>query len=206
VTRASAVASQCAPTRDRITGLVLAGGRGLRMGGVDKGLAVWRGEPLIEHVLRRLRPQVAQVAISANRNLEAYHALAPVIADPDPTAFDGPLAGVLAALRAVQTDWLVVVPCDLPLLPVDAVARLAAAVGAQAGTRTAYAAPIGQTHSLVCLLHRSLTPLLERFVAEGGQRVSAAYQALGALAVPFSDAQAFINLNATADLQAANPP
>jgi molybdopterin-guanine dinucleotide biosynthesis protein A len=205
VTGASAVASHAAPTRDRITGLVLAGGRGLRMGGVDKGLAAWRGEPLIEHVLRGLRPQVAQVTISANRNLEAYHALAPVIADPDPTAFDGPLVGVLAVLCAVQTDWLAVVPCDLPLLPNDAVARLAAALDEPGGTRAAYAVPAGQKHSLVCLLHRSLAPVLGRFVADGGQRVSAAYQALGALAVPFADAQAFINLNATADLQAADP-
>ncbi|MDZ7652316.1 MAG: molybdenum cofactor guanylyltransferase MobA [Burkholderiaceae bacterium] len=193
------------PTRDQITGLVLAGGRGLRMGGIDKGLATWRGEPLVSHVLRRLRPQVVQVAISANRNFEAYRALAPVIADPDPTAFAGPLTGVLAALRAVQTDWLAVVPCDLPMLPADTVTRLAAALGAHADTRAAYAAPAGQTHSLVCLLHRSLATVLERFVADGGQRVRAAYPALGALAVPFADAQAFINLNATADLQATDP-
>ena len=205
MTGASASACIPVPTRDQIGGLVLAGGRGLRMGGVDKGLAAWRGEPLVSHVLRRLRPQVAQVGISANRNFEAYRALAPVIADPDPTAFAGPLTGVLAALRTVQTDWLVVVPCDLPLLPADAVARLAAALGAHAATHAAYAAPTGQTHSLVCLLHRSLAPALERFVANGGQRVRAAYLALGALAVPFADAQAFINLNATSDLQAADP-
>jgi molybdenum cofactor guanylyltransferase len=205
VTGTPALARLCAPTPDQITGLVLAGGRGRRLGGIDKGLATWRGEPLVSHVVRRLRPQVAQIVISANRNREAYGELASVIGDPDPTAFAGPLTGVLTALRIVSTDWLVIAPCDLPMLPTDAVARLAAALDAHVDARAAYAEPAGQSHSLLFLLHRSLAPLLERFLADGGQRVRAAYQALGARAVPFTDAQAFINLNAPADLQVADP-
>jgi molybdopterin-guanine dinucleotide biosynthesis protein A len=189
------------PARDQLTGLVLAGGRGRRMGGADKGLVTWRGEPLIVHVLQRLRPQVALLLISANRNLERYRAWAPVVEDPLPTAFAGPLAGILAALRTQSTEWLAVAPCDLPALPPDAFARLAAGID---GSRASYAAPVGDGHSLVCLLHRSLAPDLAQYLAEGGQRVSGWFAAIGARAVPFDDRDAFANFNAVADLQAAD--
>src|SRR5512134_30781 len=101
----------------QITGLVLAGGRGERMGGADKGWVQYRGRPMIEWVVERFRPQVGQLLISANRNLERYAALAHVVADSDSGATDayaGPLAGVLAGLHCAQTDWIAIVPCDAP--------------------------------------------------------------------------------------------
>jgi molybdopterin-guanine dinucleotide biosynthesis protein A len=183
-----------------MTGLILAGGRGSRMGGVDKGLIPWRGEALVVQVLQRLRPQVARVLISANRNAETYRAWAPVIADPDPTAFCGPLTGIHAALASMSTDWLAVTPCDLPELPSDAFVRLASALD---GALAAYAAPVGQSHSLVCLLHRSLAAPLDQHLASGGRRVGAWLALIAARAVPFADAQGFTNLNAAADLNAA---
>lgn len=197
-----ASASFAVPRPEQITGLVLAGGRGRRMGGVDKGLVDWHGKPLALHVIERLRPQVAALLISANRNLDRYRNWAPVIEDPEPSAFAGPLTGILAALRATTTDWLAVVPCDLPALPLDAIARLAAGLG---GARAAYAAPGSQGHSLVCLLHRSLASALARHVGDGGARVGAWFAAIGATAVPFADAAAFANLNAAADLQSDRP-
>ena len=151
------------------------------MGGADKGLVPWQGEPLIAHVLRRVQPQVARLLISANRNVETYRVWAPVIADPDPARFEGSLTGIHTALLAMTTDWLAVAPCDLPGLPLDAFARLAADLG---GATSAYAAPTGQSHSLVCLLHRSLAAPLGRFL--------------------IADAQAFCNFNAAADLRPAS--
>jgi molybdopterin-guanine dinucleotide biosynthesis protein A len=202
VTGPVAFAPLAAPARDQITGLVLAGGRGRRMGGADKGLVAWQGVPLVVHVLQRLQPQVAHLLISANRNLDTYRSWAPVIEDPAPLAFAGPLTGVLAALHAMRTDWLAVAPCDLPGLPHDAVARLAAGL---AGRPASYAAPAGTGHSLVCLLHRSLAPALARHLAERGPRVAAWFAACSARAVPFADADAFVNLNAPADLASAAP-
>ena len=111
--------------RDDITGLVLAGGRGSRMGGVDKGLQNFNGMPLVLSTLMRLQPQVAHVMINANRNLSDYESFGvPVWPDVIPD-FAGPLAGFLTALEHCETSWLVTVPCDTPLFPDDLVARLA---------------------------------------------------------------------------------
>ena len=187
------------PSASDITGLLLAGGRGSRMGGADKGLLLLDDEPLALHTLRRLRPQVGSVLISANRNPDTYRQWGPVIADDD-DGFRGPLAGLLAALCACPTDWLAVAPCDLPALPSDAIARLAAALD---GAQAAFAMPDGQHHSLVCLVHRGLAPALRDTLAAGNPRVSDWFAAVGAVAVRFSDAAAFANLNTPADLAAA---
>src|ERR1700710_1310669 len=119
---------------NQITGLLLAGGRGMRMGGVDKGLQMLHGEALAQHVIRRLAPQTGALLISANRNPERYAALgapfgASVVADIDTLpAFPGPLAGLLSGLRAARTGYLLSAPCDTPGLPVDLAARLADAL------------------------------------------------------------------------------
>src|SRR5512136_1896599 len=122
------------PRRTEITGLVLAGGRGMRMGGADKGWVVHDGAPLVTSVVQRVTPQVGTLLISANRNLDAYRALAEVVTDADAPlaleAFPGPLAGVLAGLTRAATAWVALAPCDAPSLPMDLVARLAASVGA----------------------------------------------------------------------------
>jgi molybdenum cofactor guanylyltransferase len=185
------------PQRDDITGLVLAGGRGQRVGGRDKGLIDFNGAPLALQVLERLRPQVVTVLISANRNAEVYGQWAPVIADDPAQCFDGPLAGIDAALRASKTPWLAVVPCDLPHLPADAVARLAQGLDA---ARAAYAANNGR-HALICLLHRDVGPVLRQLLLDGERRIGAMYSALHAVTVPFA-ASELVNLNAPADLAA----
>ena len=187
------------PSARDITGLLLAGGRGRRMGGADKGLLLLAGEPLALHTLRRLSPQVATVLISANRNAAVYQQWAPVVADADDD-LRGPLAGLLAALGPCPTDWLAVAPCDLPALPIDAFARLARALD---GAPAAFAVPDGQHHSLVCLLHRSLAPALRDALVAGRPRVSDWFAAVGAVPVRFADAAAFANLNTPADLAAA---
>ena len=112
-----------------VTGIVLCGGRGRRLQGADKPLMHWRGEALAAQVVRRLRPQVAGMLISANRNLDAYRRLAPVVADALP-GHQGPLAGIAAALERCATPWAAVCPGDAPLIPRDLVQRLAATIGA----------------------------------------------------------------------------
>ncbi len=117
--------------RDQITGLVLAGGRGSRMGGVDKGLQNHRGVPLALHALLRLQPQVGEVMINANRNLGAYESMGVPVWPDVQSDFPGPLAGVLVGLERCETPYLVTVPCDTPNFPLDLVERLAQALVAE---------------------------------------------------------------------------
>jgi molybdopterin-guanine dinucleotide biosynthesis protein A len=118
-----------ADPRVRVTGVLLAGGRAERMGGRDKGLLPLAGEPLIAHGVRRLKPQVAELLISANRYLETYQRFGcRVISDGVDERFRGPLAGMLAALRAATTPWVLAAPCDSPLVPLDYAARMLAAL------------------------------------------------------------------------------
>ncbi len=172
------------------------------MGGLDKGLVEYAGRPLAAHVLARLAPQVGALLISANRNLDRYAALgAPVVTDaPDFGPYAGPLAGVRAALAAMRTPWLAVVPCDTPDVPLNLVERLAAGLD---GALASVAAAGGRTHSLCCLLHASLGAPLEAALARGERRVAAWLASVGARIVEFADAAAFANLNAAADLRAA---
>ena len=116
--------------REDITGLVLAGGRGSRMGGVDKGLQDHRGIPLALHALRRLQPQVGTAMLSANRNLPDYEAMGVPVWSDSIEGYAGPLAGLLTGLEHARTDWLVTVPCDTPDFPSDLVDRLAEAAAA----------------------------------------------------------------------------
>lgn len=190
------------PTRAQITGVVLAGGRGTRMGGLDKGLVEFEGKPLAARVLARLAPQVGALLISANRNLDRYAALgAPVVTDlPDLAPFAGPLAGIRAALAAIRTPWLAVVACDTPNVPLDLVERLAAGLD---GARASVAAAGGRTHGLCCLLDSTLRVPLDEALARGERRVAAWLRSVGARTVEFADAEAFVNFNAAADLHAA---
>ena len=189
-----------------ITGLVLAGGRATRMGGVDKGLQPHRGVPLARHALERLRPQVGALLVNANRHLETYRAWG-VDVMPDAQAdFAGPLAGLLAGLRAARTPWLVSVPCDTPGFPTDLVARLAAAAQAE-GAAIAVAAtrePDGrlQPQPVFCLLRTALAESLQAFL-DGGQRKIDRWTAQHRCAtVVFDDADAFFNANTLEELAA----
>jgi molybdopterin-guanine dinucleotide biosynthesis protein A len=187
-----------APARDAITGLVLAGGRGQRLGGVDKGLQPWRGRPLVEHAIERLAPQVRDVMISANRHAGDYAARADRVLADASDDFPGPLAGMLAGLRACPTPWLAVVPCDSPRLPPDLVARLAHGLGDAPGTvvqRNARLEPV------CCLLSTTLADDLGRYLAAGGRKVEG-WVGRHARPVPFDrpgDAAAFVNVNTPED-------
>ena len=187
---------------EQISGLVLSGGAGRRMGGRDKGWVEWQGRPLIEHVLERLRPQVTQVLISANRNHERYAALgATVVADAtSDETFPGPLAGIAAGLAHVRTEWLLVVPCDAPRLPRDLAERLADGRGAA----SAAVARVGQrSEPLFCLLARDLNAHAAAALHAGERSVAHWLAAIGAAPVAFPDATAFINVNTPDDDRSA---
>lgn len=196
--------------RDDVTGLVVCGGRGTRMGGVDKGLQLHDGVPLALHALRRLAPQVGRVIVNANRHLDAYAALAapfgaPVCAD----TFDGyvgPLAGWAAGLEHCATRYLATVPCDTPLFPADLVQRLAAALAAQPGARIAMAAARGDdgrvaTQQAFCLVDATLRDSLVDYLRSGERKVIGWISRHPCAQVVFDDAAAFFNANTPADLQ-----
>jgi molybdopterin-guanine dinucleotide biosynthesis protein A len=186
-----------------VTGIVLAGGMGRRMGGVDKGLVPLAGRPMVEHVLTRLRPQVDDALINANQNLDRYAAFGvPVVADAI-GGFAGPLAGLHAGMTAAHRDLVVTVPCDSPFLPDDLVARLLA--GLVAGdAQLAVARTFDQPHPVFALVRRALLPHLTAFLEGGGRKIDAWYATLPAVEVAFDDeADAFRNINTSDELAAA---
>jgi molybdopterin-guanine dinucleotide biosynthesis protein A len=197
-----------------ITGLVLAGGRGTRMGGVDKGLQNFHGMPLALHTLMRLQPQVGQTLINANRNLAAYEAFGvPVWHDVLPD-YAGPLAGFMTGLAHCETPYLVTVPCDTPLFPPDMVARLAAALEANDAEIAMACAPEedGQlrTQPVFCLLKVELIESLTRFTQGGGRKIDAWTAQHRCVEVPFNapgdEPRAFFNANTLAELRKLEQP
>ena len=172
-----------------VTLVVLAGGEGRRMGGADKGLVNYRGRALVEHVLERMTPQVGAVVVSANRNADRYAAYGhPVVADVRP-GFNGPLAGIEAALAMVRTPWALVVPCDLPRLPLDLLICLAGEASA------AVACVNGRRHG-VLLLPTEARSLIGTLLGQGERRLMALADVLSARQVDFADRpEAFDNLN-----------
>ena len=193
---------------EQITGLVLAGGRGSRMGGVDKGLQNHLGLPLALQALLRLRPQVGAVMVNANRNLGAYAAMG-VPVWPDALAdHPGPLAGFLAGLAHCQTPYLVTVPCDTPDFPTDLVERLAAALVAQ-DAEIAMAATLEdgqvQLQPVFCLLAATLLDSLVAFIQGGQRRIDRWTGQHRCATVVFDDAGAFFNANTLDELQRLQP-
>ena len=187
-----------------ITGLVLAGGRGSRMGGVDKGLQIHRGMPMAMHALLRLTPQVGETLINANRNLGAYESMgAPVWPDALPD-YPGPLAGFLAGLEHCETPYLVTVPCDSPLFPIDLVERLAAALESEGAEIAMAATREGgelRAQPVFSLMQASLIESLIRFTAGGQRKIDAWTAGHRTALVPFDDALAFANANTLAELR-----
>lgn len=191
-----------------ITGIILAGGRGSRMGGSDKGLQNFRGMPMAMQTLLRLSPQVGELMINANRNLSAYESFGvPVWPDSMPD-YAGPLAGFLTGLERCETPYLLTVPCDTPLFPLDLAQRLAQALESE-GAEIAMAAAReedGQlrTQPVFCLLKRELMESLVRFTQGGGRKIDAWTAQHRTAVVPFDqpgDApQAFFNANTLAEL------
>jgi len=187
-----------------ITGLILAGGLGRRMGGRDKGLQPFRGQPMAAWAIARLAPQVDALLINANQNLEAYAAFGyPVV--PDRIAgFAGPLAGLHTGLLACETPLLVTAPCDSPFLPEDLVARLHDALEA-AGANLAVAKTGEQPHPVFSLVRREVLDGLTAFLEAGGRKVDAWYAALKVAEVPFPDERAFANINTLEELNELEP-
>jgi molybdopterin-guanine dinucleotide biosynthesis protein A len=186
-----------------ITGLVLAGGRGSRMGGVDKGLQNFRGLPLAMNALLRLQLQVGHVLINANRNLAAYESMG-VPVWPDPIGdFAGPLAGWLAGLERCETPYLVTVPCDTPNFPTDLVERLAAALVAE-GADIAMAATLEdgqvQVQPVFCLLKTELMESLVAYLHAGQAKIDRWTAQHRCATVVFEDAAAFANANTAQEL------
>jgi len=184
-----------------VTGIVLAGGQGRRMGGVDKGLQALEGRPMVAWAIERLAPQVDTLVVNANQNLEAYRAFGyPVVSDAV-GGFAGPLAGLHAGLQATHTALAVTVPCDSPFLPGDLVARLRAALAA---SDLAVAKTGAQPHPVFALVRRAVLPHLDAFLAGGGRKIDAWYATLKVVEVAFDDeADAFRNLNTREELEGA---
>ncbi len=191
-----------------ITGLILAGGRGSRMGGVDKGLQNFNGMPLALHTLLRLQPQVGAVMVNANRNLAAYESFGVPVWPDVLSDYAGPLAGFLTGLERCETSWLVTVPCDTPLFPPDLVARLAQAAERD-GAEIAMAAAREEDGQLraqpvFCLLRLELLESLVRFTQGGGRKIDAWTAQHKTVLVPFDapgdDPRAFCNANTLAEL------
>ena len=189
---------------DDITGLILAGGRGSRMGGVDKGLQNHQGLPLAMHALLRLQPQVGHVMINANRNLAAYESMgAPVWPDVLPD-YPGPLAGLMTGLEHCATPYLVTVPCDTPDFPEDLVARLAAALEAEdAEIAMAVTPEDGQMRRqpVFCLVLAELAESLVKFLHEGERKIDRWTGRHRVAEVRFDDAAAFFNANTADELR-----
>jgi molybdopterin-guanine dinucleotide biosynthesis protein A len=191
-----------------ITGVILAGGRGSRMGGADKGLQNFRGVPLAMYTMLRLTPQVGQVMVNANRNLAAYESFGVPVWPDGLSDYAGPLAGFLTGLEQCETEYMVTVPCDTPLFPHDLVARLAQALERD-GADIAMAAALEEDGQLrpqpvFSLLRRDLMESLVAFTHGGGRKIDAWTAQHKTVLVPFDqpgdDASAFFNANTLAEL------
>jgi len=186
--------------REKVTGVVLAGGQGRRMGGVDKGLVPLRGRPMVEWVLERLRPQVDELIINANQNAARYAAFGDPVFPDDIGGFAGPLAGLHAALARASHPLVATAPCDSPFLPADLVDRLHRAL-VDADAQLAVARTFDQPHPVFCLCRRDVLPHLDAFLAAGGRKIDWWYATLKVVEVRFDDEEAaFRNINTRDEL------
>ncbi|HYG54518.1 MAG TPA: molybdenum cofactor guanylyltransferase MobA [Burkholderiales bacterium] len=180
-----------------VSGIVLAGGLGRRMGGVDKGLQLLRGKPMAQWVIERLAPQVDEVIINANQNLDTYRRFGTVVAD-EISGFAGPLAGLHAGMKAASHPLVVTVPCDSPFLPQDLVSRLRKSLEEN---DVAVAKTGDQAHPVFAIVRRNCLANLEQFLSDGGRKIDAWYGRLKFVEVPFDDeAEAFRNINTREEL------
>jgi molybdenum cofactor guanylyltransferase len=199
--------------KNQITGILLAGGRGSRMGGVDKGLQLYNGTPLAKHAIQQLLLQVGTLLINANRNLDVYQTWgaqysADVLAD-ELADFAGPLAGFLVGLQHCKTPFLVTVPCDTPRFPADLVDRLAEALLQNNADIAMVSSPdeegILRHQPVFCLIRPELTESLKAFTDAGGRKIGAWAAQHKLVRVDFNqasdDPKAFYNANSLQDLQ-----
>ncbi len=184
-----------------ISGIILAGGQATRMGGADKGLISLQKKPLIAHVISRLQPQVDEIIINANREIVAYETFGLLVLKDENKEFIGPLAGFALGLKHAKHDYVLTVPCDSPLLPLDLVERLYKGM-AEARADIAVASSDGDTHPVFCLMKKSVLPSLTEYLASGERKVSAWQKSQQYVEVDFSDcSDAFVNLNTMEQLR-----
>ncbi|AKJ43621.1 molybdopterin-guanine dinucleotide biosynthesis protein MobA [Pragia fontium] len=176
-----------------ITGAILAGGQATRMGGADKGLILLDGIPLYQHVLKRIQPQVKQVVISANRNIEEYEQSGCAVFSDSLSGFKGPLAGMLTILENSPTEWVLFSSCDTPLIPQDLAQRLWLGKNNQLA---AYAHDGDRAHPTIALLNTQLVQPLRNYLLGGDRKLMIFLSQQQATAVNFQDnPQAFKNIN-----------
>jgi molybdopterin-guanine dinucleotide biosynthesis protein A len=183
-----------------VTGLILAGGKGSRMGGVDKGLQAFRGKRLVDHVYERLAPQVGGIIINTNQNHEEYKTFGVRVVSDAIGGYAGPLAGLHAGLSVSKRPFLASVPCDSPFLPADLVERLYQRLD-ESGTELAVAKTGDQPHPVFSLMRRTVLDHLADFLKGGGRKIDAWYATLNAVEVGFDDEpEAFSNINTREEL------
>lgn len=188
-----------------VTGVVLAGGQGSRMGGVDKGLQPFRGQPMVAHVIARLAPQVAEILINANRNPGDYARFGHRVIADEIAGFAGPLAGFERGLAHAKHDLVLTVPCDSPFLPADLVARLHDAMQRE-DAQLAVARTGEQAHPVFCLMRRGVHGSLRDFLGSGQRKIDRWYAQLRVAEVPFDDEpDAFLNINTREELARLEP-
>ncbi len=193
---------RAAGASEEVTGVILAGGRATRMGGVDKGLVRIHGRPMVAWVVDALRPQVAEVMINANRNRENYGDFVATVIDDGDSDFRGPLAGIAAGMRAARTPWIAVVPCDSPLIHGDLVRRLHAAAESS-GSPIAVAHDGERLQPVFALLACSLLDDLAGYLDGGERKIDRWYARHSVARVDFRDAaESFANINAPGDQRA----
>ena len=190
------------PHSSLVTGVILAGGRGTRMGTVDKGLKILRGKPMVRWVAERFAPQVDELLINANQNIEAYASLGHRVIPDEIAGFAGPLAGLHRGLSEAAHDLVATAPCDSPFLPRDLIARLRGALERE-NAELAVAKTGDQPHPVFCLCRRRVMPGLTEFLSSGGRKIDAWYARLKTVEVAFDDQpDAFSNVNTEAELRA----
>lgn len=184
----------------KITALILAGGRGSRMGEVDKGLQLFRGKPMVAHVLERLAPQADEIIINANRNLEQYEKFGHRVVADAIDGFAGPLAGLHVGMSHASHPLVATAPCDSPFLPLDLIARLRTALENE-NADLAVAKTFDQAHPVFCLTKRELAPHLRAFLESGQRKIDKWYSGLKVVEVNFDDEEAaFANINTLEEL------
>ena len=185
-----------------ISSIILSGGRATRMNDVDKGLVTLQNKPFIQHVITRLQPQVDEIFINANREIAQYAAFGLPVLQDENADFIGPLAGFSLGLQHAKHDYILTVPCDSPLLPIDLVERLCNGMAASSAD-IAVASSDGNTHPVFCLMKKSVLPSLSAYLEAGERKVSTWQKSQKYVEVDFSDcSDAFTNLNTFEDLNA----
>lgn len=186
---------------ESIEAVILAGGMGRRMGGVDKGLQTFKQAPLALHALLRIGPQVGRVMINANRNIGVYEGFGlDIVCDREPD-FAGPLAGMHAALVETNSPFLVTVPCDVPLFPMNLVEKLSAPFEGRPDLMLTVAATQGRAHPVFCMMRLDVFDSLETFIRKGGRKIDTWYAELVHEQVEFGDEHAFHNVNTLPELK-----